>query len=195
MTRTLTCTHGHFFSPWPSCQVLQRQRRTQKRVATGILTVVMNATPPSFALPHDPLTKITDKPSFASVMHLCKELCENAMSACSAQGGQCGHLKHNAMPGAQPWVDPQNPGAPQVPASAAACQMAMLTGACNCSTKEHNTWLELSAKLKKLILSSADNTCLDELANHLTGHAAVASLSQLWFVAIWSMQRPCKRVG
>jgi hypothetical protein len=55
-----------------------------------------------------------------------KELCENATSVRSAQGGQRGHLgmvvpaaQHNALPGAQPWVDPQNPGALQLPANAA----------------------------------------------------------------------------
>jgi hypothetical protein len=76
------------------------------------------ATSTTFALPRDSLTKTTGKPTFAAVMNLRKELCENAMSVHSAQGRQCGHLgttmppnECNAMSGAQPWAEPQNPGA------------------------------------------------------------------------------------
>jgi hypothetical protein len=132
MKRTLTCIHSLFFSPL----VLHRQRRTQKCAATEIHTMAMNATIASLALPHDLLTKITGKPNCAAVMELRKELFENAMSVRSAQGGQCGHLgmtvpaaQHNAMPGAQLWVDPPNPGALQLPANAAQRQIAMIADA------------------------------------------------------------------
>jgi hypothetical protein len=50
------------------------------------------ATASSFALPRDPLTKITGKPNFAAATKLHKELFESATSVCSAQGGQRGHL-------------------------------------------------------------------------------------------------------
>jgi hypothetical protein len=123
----------------------------QKRVATGTLTMVTNATSPSFALPRDLLTKITGKPNFAAATELRKELFKNAMSIHSAQGRQCGHLgmavpaaQCSAMPGAQPRVDPPNPGAPQLADDATQRQMAMLADTHNHSAKECNTWVELS---------------------------------------------------
>jgi hypothetical protein len=72
----------------------------RKCIAAGTPAVAMNATSASFALPRDPLTKITSKPSFAAAMELRKELCENSMSIRSTQGGQCGHLGMTA-PAAQ----------------------------------------------------------------------------------------------
>jgi hypothetical protein len=107
--RTLPCIHGHFFSPQLSHQVLCGQRSTPKRVASGTSNVATAAASTTFALPRDPLTKITGNPDFAAATSLCKELCENAMSVRSAQGRQRGHLgatappnERNAMPGAQP---------------------------------------------------------------------------------------------
>jgi hypothetical protein len=92
-------------------------------------------------------------------MNLRKELCENAMSVRSAQGGQCGHLgvvvppnECNAMPGAQLRADPQNPGALQIPANAAAGQMALLSDTHNRQVKEHNARVDLATKLKQQIL-------------------------------------------
>jgi hypothetical protein len=105
------------------------------------------------------------KPTFAAVTNLRKELCENAMSVRSTQGGQCGHLsmamppnKHVATPGAQPWADPQNPGALQIPANAVARQMALLSDTHNRQVKEHNTCVDLAAKLKQQILDAVDHT-------------------------------------
>jgi hypothetical protein len=102
----------------------------------------------TFALPRDPVTKITGKPACAAVTNLRKELCENAMSARSAQGGQCGHLgmimppnEHNAVAGAQPWADPQNPSALNVSANATARQMALLSDTHNRQVKECNTFI------------------------------------------------------
>jgi hypothetical protein len=116
--------------------------------------MAMTATSATFALPRDPLTKITGKPTFAAVTNLRKELCENTMSVCSTQGGQCSHLgtivppnEHNAMPGAQPWANPQNPGALQIPANAVARQMALLSDTHNRQVKECNTCIDLAAKL------------------------------------------------
>jgi hypothetical protein len=60
--------------------------------------------------------------------------------------------ERNAMPGAQPWVDPQNPGTLQIPASAAARQMAMLSDTPSRQVNEHNTRVDLAAKLKQQIL-------------------------------------------
>jgi hypothetical protein len=54
--------------------------------------MVMTTISATFALPRDPVTKITGKPTCAAVTNLHKELCENAMSVQSAKGGQCGHL-------------------------------------------------------------------------------------------------------
>jgi hypothetical protein len=180
--KALTCVHGHFFSPQLSCQVLRRQQRVQKCVATGTPTVATSATSPSFALPRDPLTKITNKPNFAAATELRKKLCKNAMPAHSAQGGQRDHpsvampaAQCSALPGAQPRVDPQNPGTLQIPASAAACQMALLADTHNRSAKKRNAWVELSAKLKQRILDAVGKAHLGELSGRMAGHAAVST--------------------
>jgi hypothetical protein len=140
----------------------------------------------TFAPPRDPVTKITGKPTCAEVTNLHKELCENAMSVRSAQGGPCGHLgmimppnEHNAVAGPQPWADPQNPGALQIPANVAARQMAMLSDMRNRQVKEHNTFVNLAAKLKQQILDAVDHTHIDELGNPLAGFAAVATAQLL----------------
>jgi hypothetical protein len=144
--------------------------------------MAMNATALSFALPRNPLTKITGKPNFAAAAELHKELFKNATPVRSAQGRQCGHLgmampaaQHNAMPGAQPWVDPPSPGTLQLPAGAAQHQMATLADTRNCSAKEQNMWVELSSKLKQQILDAVDETHTDELSNRLAGRAAVSA--------------------
>jgi hypothetical protein len=86
--------------------------------------------------------------------------------------------EHNAMAGAQPWADPQNPGALQIPANSTACQMAMLSDTHNRQVKEHNTLIDLAAKLKQQILDAVDHTHTDELSNTLAGFAA-ATTAQL----------------
>jgi hypothetical protein len=140
----------------------------------------------TFTLPRDPITKITGKPSYATVTNLRKELYENAMSVRSTQGGQYGHLgmimppnEYNAMVGAQPWVDPQNPGALQIPANSTARQMAMLSDTHNREVKEYNTFIDLAAKLKQQILDAVDHTYIDELSNPLTGFATVTTAQLL----------------
>jgi hypothetical protein len=121
------------------------------------MAVATNANIASLNLPHNPLTKITGRPSCTVVMELRKELCENAVSIRSARsGGQRGHLgmivpanQCNAMNGAQPWVDPSNPGTLQLPADAMQHQITIATNTHNRNTKEWNTWIELSTKLKQ----------------------------------------------
>jgi hypothetical protein len=81
--------------------------------------------------------------------------------------------QHNAVNGAQPWVNPPNSGTLQLPAKAAQHQIAIATNTCNFNMKEWNTWIELSTKLKQQILNAADKAHLAELSNQLTGHAAV----------------------
>jgi hypothetical protein len=141
----------------------------------------MTATTTTFALPQHPVTKITGKPTCAAVTNLRKELFENAMSMRSAQGGQRGHLgvivppsEHSTVPGAQPWADPQNPGALQIPANSAACQMAMLSDTHKGQVKEHNMCINLAAKLKQQILDATDHTRIGELNGSMAGFAAAA---------------------
>jgi hypothetical protein len=86
-------------------------------------------------------------------------------------------VQHNALPGAQPRVNPPNPGNLELPANAAQCQMAVLADTHNHSTKECNTWVELSAKLKQQILGAVDKTHMGELSDRLTGHQCVENCS------------------
>jgi hypothetical protein len=81
----------------------------------------------------------------------------------------------NAMPGAQPWADPQNPSALQVPANAAAHQMALLSDTHNRQVKEHNTRVDLAAKLKQQILDAVNHMHIDELNDSMAGFAAVTA--------------------
>jgi hypothetical protein len=86
--------------------------------------------------------------------------------------------------GAQPWADPQNPGALQIPANSTARQMAMLSDMHNRQVKEHNTFVDLAAKLKQQILDAVDHTHVDELSDTLTGFAAVTTAQLLTHLMI-----------
>ena len=71
-------------------------------------------------LPHDPLTPIIGKPTYASIKLLKQELYANALSVQSnAGGGMYGHLglimpatEYNALPDAATWIDPIAPKLP-----------------------------------------------------------------------------------
>jgi hypothetical protein len=64
--------------------------------------------------------------------------------------------EHNTMNGAQPWVDPPNPGVVlRLPANTAQRQIAIATDMHNRNAKGWNTWIKLSAKLKQQVF---DNT-------------------------------------
>jgi hypothetical protein len=55
------------------------------------------------------------------------------------------------------------------------CQMAALVDTRNRSAKEHNAWVEISAKLKQQILGAAGKVRVGELSDGLAGRAVVSA--------------------
>jgi hypothetical protein len=129
-------------------------------------------------LPHDPLTKINGNPTCTSVIHHQCEICENAMSVHSSNGGgQQGHVvvimppaTHNATQNTLPWIDPPNLGA------LTACQIAIAKDThdrkfdTNVCTKicakfcakfpiQSELMIHITAAEKKLIFSSSPVAC------------------------------------
>ena len=144
----------------------------------------LSAVDPTTSFPHEALTPIVGKPTFAQIQGLKQEMISNAVSVHSQRGnGALGHavivlgqVEYNALVGpANHWVQPPNPGPqPIIPANATQHMILAIQSQWERDTREWETYFSTEKALKRLLLQAIDKTYISSLADPLFGYTNVS---------------------
>ena len=123
----------------------------------------LSAVDPTTSFPHETLTPIVGKPTFATIQALKKQLISNAVSVHSQRGnGALGHavivlgqVAYDAIAGpGNNWVQPPNPGpTPNIPNPATQHQIIAIQSQWERDTREWEAYTTTEKALKRLVLA------------------------------------------